>query len=570
MTNADAAANPAPATPRSGHALGDLLVRRGLITPVQLAAAGDLQKRTNQRLSNVLISQDLVTPEGILDTLSAELGVASTRLNVYTIDPQAVKALPEKVARRHLACPLVKVDGTLVLAVAEPKDLRALDDLRFASGCRLQLVAALEQEIGEALDRYYGETWESELPPVDDDAVVLVANPRAVDVRNEEAERSAVNIVERLLVRAATDGASDIHLEPTPDGLKVRVRIDGAFHDITSYPATFAPAILSRLKVLGAMDIAERRLPQDGRFSATVDDRRIDIRSSTYPTLNGERAVLRLLDQSGVRLQLGSLGMAPHVLEQYRGLASRPEGIILITGPTGSGKTSTLYATLAELVESKKNIITVENPVEYAIAGVNQGQTNDKAGFTFARGLRAILRQDPDIIMVGEIRDAETLETAIEASLTGHLVLSTVHTNSAISTVTRLMEMGLEPYLLASSALGFMAQRLVRRLCPVCRKPYLVTPAERQMFPDLPETVWRGAGCHECRGTGYKGRVGVYELVQSTEELRQLIIERAPESRLADCARRAGTRALREECLARFGGGLTTLEELMRVTQERS
>ena len=567
MTSPQGATAPVDSDSPTGSGLGDLLVNRGLITPEQLSRASETQGRTQQRLTAALIALGFASGEQILEVLSAALGLSSTHINVYTIDPLAISALPEKVARQHGVFPLMKIDGTLLVAVGGPIDLASVDDLRFASGCRVQLVAALEQEIQEALDRYYGGRWESTLPPTDGDPVVLQAAGSEWEVRDEEAERSAVDIVERLIATAASEGASDIHVEPAPDALGIRLRVDGTFRDLVSFPATFAPALLSRIKVLGGMDIAERRLPQDGRFSATFGDRRIDLRSATYPTMCGERAVLRLLDHAALRLQLSGIGMPPELLQRYRSLTRRPEGIILITGPTGSGKTSTLYATLTELVELKKNIITIENPVEYSVRGVSQGQTHEKAGFTFAKGLRAILRQDPDIIMLGEIRDAETLQTACEASLTGHLVLSTLHTNSAVASVTRLVEMGLEPYLLASSALGFIAQRLVRRVCGMCRKPFPTSAAERTLFPSISETLWRGVGCDNCRGTGYKGRIGVFEMVVMTDELRQLVLGGASEGAMLESAKRNGTRTLGEETLAKVNEGLTTLEEVVHVSQ---
>jgi type II secretory ATPase GspE/PulE/Tfp pilus assembly ATPase PilB-like protein len=349
----------------------------------------------------------------------------------------------------------------------------------------------------------------------------------------------------------------------------VRFRIDGTFREVAVLPATLAPALVSRIKVLAGMDIAEHRLPQDGRFSATVGEQRLDLRSSTYPTVHGEKAVLRLLDSGRLRLTLDRAGLGGATLEAMRELIHRPEGILLITGPTGSGKTSTLYAALGELLQTGKNIVTIEDPVEYSLTGVNQGQTNDKAGFTFAKGLRSILRQDPDVIMVGEIRDCETLEVAIEASLTGHLVLSTLHTNSAIATIARLLDMGLEPYLLASSVIGIVAQRLVRRLCTTCRMEVQTPPALRAMFRDgEPGSYFRGQGCHDCRGTGFRGRLGIFELLQMTEPIAELVLARAPESRLHEVARETGMVSLREECLGLVRRGETTLEEVLRVTHD--
>ena len=557
--------------PAGANSLGGLLRERGLLTDEQLETAIARQQKTGRRLGHILVELGFVTAEAVLEALSQQLGVKTARVNGYTVDPDAIKALPEKVARRHTACPLQKVGSTLVVALASPKDLVALDDLRFASGCEVQTVLALEEEILSAINRYYRDEW---LPAAPDDAsgtVVLDSPSAQLLTRDEAAERSAVAMLERVIARAASDGASDVHFEPAADALRVRFRVDGTFREVAVLAKELTPAVVARVKVLSGMDIAEHRIPQDGRFSAVIgDERRLDLRSSTYPTVHGEKAVLRLLDSSGLRLQLDRVGLTGPALETVRDLIHRPEGIVLITGPTGSGKTSTLYAALAELVATGKNIVTIEDPVEYTVPGVNQGQTNDKAGFTFAKGLRAILRQDPDVIMVGEIRDVPTLETATEASLTGHLVLSTLHTNSAVATVTRLMEMGLEPYLLASSVIGIVAQRLVRRICSTCRTAVTTPPALRALFRGgEPQTFYRGAGCPDCRGSGFRGRIGIFEVLRMSEGTRTLVLERAPENRLLDAARHEGMTSLREECLSLVGRGETTLEEVLRVTQER-
>ncbi len=512
-----------------------------------------------------------VTADVILETLSVQLGIPSTRVNVYTVDPRAVSILPEKIARQHLVFPLIKVGNTLMVAVAGPTDLETLDDLRFAAGCRVQPVLALEEEISAALDRYYGgAAWTAQETTSLADPIVLEASIIQVVANDEEVERTAIQVVENLIARAVGDGASDIHIEPMADGTRVRFRVDGMISEMAGFPSDTAPAVRSRIKVLAGMDIAEHRLPQDGRFSATIGSRHLDLRTSTYPGMYGEKVVLRLLDQSALRLQLDNLGMRVETQTRFRELIHRNEGIILITGPTGSGKTSTLYAALSEIVETGKNIMTVEDPVEYAISGITQGQTNVKAGFTFAKGLRAILRQDPDVIMVGEIRDSETLETAIEASLTGHLVLSTAHTNNGIATITRLQEMGAETYVLASSVIGILAQRLVRRICATCKKDIPASPAAQTLFAEAPPVLYRGVGCKDCRGTGFRGRVGIYEVVAMDDELRQLLIERASEGQMLEAARRQGMRSLREECLAKVAAGETTIEEAVRVTHQRS
>jgi type IV pilus assembly protein PilB len=556
--------------PRGHTALGGLLIERGLITHAQLAAAIDEQKKTGRRLGKVLVDRGVLTPEALLEVLSGQLGVPTARVNAYTVNPEAIAALPERVARRHTAFPLQKTGATLLVALAMPKDLAALDDLRFASGCEIQTVLALEDEICLALDRYYADEW---LPDIRQEEAgnVVIDSPAALTLaRDEAAERSAVALLERVIARAAADGASDIHFERRQDDFLVRFRVDGTFRDIAALPSTLAPAVVARIKVLSCMDIAEHRLPQDGRFSATVGDQRLDMRGSTYPTVHGEKAVLRLLDSGRLRLTLDRAGMNGAALETMRELIHRREGMLLITGPTGSGKTSTLYAALAEIVQTGKNIVTIEDPVEYSVAGVSQGQTNDKAGFTFAKGLRAILRQDPDVIMVGEIRDCETLEVAVEASLTGHLVMSTLHTNSAAATIARLIDMGLEPYLFASSIVGIVAQRLVRRVCTTCRIEVQTSPAMRAMFrKGEPASYFRGQGCHDCRGTGFRGRIGIFELLRMNDTISELVLARAAEIKLHEAACAAGMVSLREECFNLVSRGETTLEEVLRVTLDR-
>ena len=588
------------AAPHGSAALGEVLLERHLITREQLRVAIDRQRTSNRRVGQLLIELGFTTADAVLGALSVQLGVPSTRLNDFRVTASAVQALPEKLARKHQAVPLQKVGQVLQIAIAVPKDLQALDDLRFATGCQIETLVALEDEIASAIDRFYGGPLMVKTPdvapsaPAPETAGPSLPVPMSFERRDEarrdrrrpapgrrqtdreleeevfdrDTEETAVRAADRILTGAASAGASDIHLERTPESLRVRFRVDGTFQDATSIPSNLAPAICARLKVLGGMDIAEHRLPQDGRLTITIGSRRLDFRASTYPTIHGEKLVLRVLDQGSLRLELGTLGMRSPLLEEFREIIRKPEGLVLLTGPTGSGKTSTLYAALGELVETGKNITTIENPVEYELPGTNQGQTNDKAGFTFAKGLRAMLRQDPDIIMVGEIRDSETLTTAIEASLTGHLVFSTLHTNSAIGTITRLLDMGIEPYFLASGVQAVIAQRLVRRVCQHCQTDLPVPPGVHHLFGgDVPASLRRGAGCPDCRGTGFAGRVGIYEMVRMTPALRELILARASEHALLACARDHDMRTLREECLARVREGLTTLEEVVRVTQ---
>ena len=579
-----------PSTPRAGAALGEVLLERQLITREQLTIAIEHHRNSGRRLGHVLIDLGFTTPDAVLGALSLQLGVPATRLNGFTVSPAAVQALPEKVARKHMAVPLQKLGTMLQVAIASPTDLTALDDLRFASGCQIQTLVALEDEIVAALDRFYaqgmfesvadGSTESVSIEPIE----LERRDPARTDRRaakgrrktdqgeaeeyDEATEQTAMRTVDRILSRAMTAGASDIHLERMVDNLRVRFRVDGTFHDIGYISIAVAPAICARLKVLAGMDIAEHRLPQDGRLTVTIGTRRLDFRASTFPTIHGEKLVLRMLDQGSLRLELPALGMRSPVIEEFREIIRRPEGLILMTGPTGSGKTSTLYAALSELVESGKNITTIENPVEYELPGINQGQINEKAGFTFAKGLRAVLRQDPDVIMVGEIRDTETLTTAIEASLTGHLVFATLHTGSAVSTITRLLDMGIEPYFLASGVLAIVAQRLVRRICVHCPTELPVPAGVRHLFGDhVPELLVRGAGCEHCRGTGFTGRMGIYEMMRMTDTIRELVLARASEPTIVKAAREHGMSTLREQCLGRVREGTTTLEEVVRVTQ---
>lgn len=583
-----ARSNPSPSA-RAGAALGQVLLERNLITSEQLSTAIEHQRGSSRRLGQVLLDLGFTTPDAILGALSIQLGVPNTRLNDFTVSPAAVQALPEKIARKHLAVPLQKVGVLLQVAIARPNDLAALDDLRFASGCQIQTFVALESEIAGTLDRFYADTT-LEATPDDTDSVLI--EPAHVERRDasrldrrsgasrrltdrsdgdefdEATEQTAVRAVDRILSRAANTGASDIHLERTPHNLRVRFRVDGTFHDIGYIATSVAPAICARLKVLAGMDIAEHRLPQDGRLTVSIGTRRLDFRASTYPTIHGEKLVLRVLDQSALKLELSALGMRAPLLDDFREIIRKPEGLILITGPTGHGKTSTLYAALSELVETGKNITTIENPVEYELPGTNQGQINEKAGFTFAKGLRAVLRQDPDVIMVGEVRDAETLTTSVEASLTGHLVFSTLHTNSAVGSVTRLLDMGIEPYFLAAGVQAIVAQRLVRRICGHCETDLPVPAGVRHLFGgDAPKSLRRGVGCPECRGTGFAGRIGIYEMLRMTADVRELILARASEPALLAAARQNNMSTLREQCLARVREGLTTLEEVVRVTQ---
>jgi len=553
--------------PRKGAALGEILVGRKALTEEQLREAMSRQQRTRKRLGEILMEMGFASPDAVLDGLSEQLGVPPTRVNSYTVTPEALTCISERVARKYTAVPLLKVGSTLMIATANPRDLKALDDLRFAAGCEVQTMIALESEIEQALSTFYGNPFAGETADEATTVVIDVSGPQ-VDLQDQTTQKSASTIVDRILARGASDRASDIHLEPTKHSLRVRFRIDGMLHDTAELLPVLAPAVVARLKVLSGMDIAVHRNPQDGRFSATINGKSLDVRISTYPTIWGEKAVLRLLDRSGLHRSVSHM-MNGQSLQAFRDLIRRNQGVVLVTGPTGSGKTSTLYAALGELAESGKNVVTIEDPVEYWLPGVSQGQTNPKAGFTFANGLRAILRQDPDVIMVGEIRDTETLSTAIEASLTGHLVLSTLHTNGSVATLTRLLEMGIEPYLISSAMSGVVAQRLVRKTCESCKRPIPVPDSVKRLFgANPPKTMFHGVGCAECRGIGYHGRIGVFELLTMDAELRQLLNARASEDEIMTAALKGGLSTLCEEALGLVVNGTTTLEEIARVFHE--
>jgi type IV pilus assembly protein PilB len=561
VTRGDEARNRA-----KGPALGEILVSRQVLTPAQLRHALTQQTRDRKRLGEILMDLGFADADVVLEGLSSQLGVPPARVNPLTVTAEAMACISERIARKYGAVPLVKTGSTLVVAIADPRNLQALDDLRFASGRDVQTVVALQSEIEEAIEAFYGNPFVSDGEPTA--VVVEMAGPQP-DLEDAAARESASSIVDRILARAATERASDLHLEPTRHGLRVRFRIDGLLHDVADLQPALAPAVIARLKVVALMDVAEHRNPQDGRFSATINGRGLDFRVSTYPTIWGEKAVLRLLDRASLNHSIPSL-MNERAAAAYQDLIRRPEGIVLVTGPTGSGKTSTLYAGLVELAEAGRNVITIEDPVEYWLQGVSQSQTNRKAGFTFARGFRAILRQDPDVIMVGEVRDSETLETAIEASMTGHLVLTTLHTNGAVASLSRLLEMGVEPYLLASTVTGIVAQRLVRRICEACREPLAVTAPHAALFGnDLPEATRHGAGCSECGGIGYRGRVGVYEVLRIDATMRRLLNARASEDELHDAAREAGLSTLRDEALDLVRNGVTTVDEFARVFYDR-
>ena len=557
--------------------LGEKLLEDGLLTQEQLKSLLEEERRGRESLPQLVIKRGLASEEIVANFIADQAGVPYVRLSDYMIDPEIIKTIPEDLARRHKIFPLFLMGNTLTIATSDPRDISALDQLKQRTGYYPELVVSTETDILQTIDQYYGAVGSISEAIKDIDARSLGLGKESAEVTERLQDMvevaPVIKLVNLLLLNAAKERASDIHLEPDEDGLHIRQRIDGLLQQTATLPMNLQPAIISRIKIMAEMDIAESRLPQDGRIRLRLENRDLDLRVSTFPTLHGENVVLRLLDRSAAVFGLQDLGFSPEVDGLYREIIRRPFGLVLVTGPTGSGKTSTLYATLSALNSPEKNIITIEDPVEYHIKMIRQSQVNPKAGITFANGLRSILRQDPDIIMVGEIRDRETAEIAIQAALTGHMVLSTLHTNDAVGTITRLTEMGIEPFLIASSLVGVLAQRLVRAICDKCKVPYL--PSEPLLkflkigpAPDL--QFYRGKGCSFCKNTGYRGRLAIFELVPAYEKLLELIASGVTKVALKEEAARKGIKTLRDDGIQKVREGLTTIEEILRVTQKEA
>jgi type IV pilus assembly protein PilB len=551
--------------------LAQILVDRGLLTSEQLRAGRRQHDETHESPLDILTHLGSVTPEDVARAVADAYHHPYVDLATATIDPKAVAAVPAHLCRRHALIPIEQGPRSVVVAMADPLDLLAVDEIRLITGLDVEVVVASGGKILNALAKYQG------LPDSVTRAVADLGLDYGALTADEEPSGAVaaidapiVRMVQTIITQAARQGASDIHVEPLDDTLMVRYRIDGVLHDVMTPPKSIHAALLSRIKIMASMDIGERRLPQDGRFRLEVDGREFDFRVSTMPTIWGEKVALRLLDKVGGFLSLEALGIAADTMERFLPLILSPHGMILVTGPTGSGKSTTLASVLAKINAPDKNILTIEDPVEYRIRRLNQVQVNVRAGLTFARALRHFLRQDPDIIMVGEIRDYETAEVAIHAALTGHLVFSTLHTNDAPSAVTRLVDMGVEPFLIASSVLGVLAQRLVRVICPRCKVPYH-PPADamerlglRAML-DQPTVFFRGTGCEHCAHTGYRGRTGVFELLVVNESIRDLVMRRAPSTVIRQQALDQSMATMLADGLAKAAGGVTSVEEVLRV-----
>ena len=553
-------------------ALGEVLLKRGKITEAQLASARATCKRPSDRIEKALIEMGFATERDVLEIIGEQLSIPVIDLSNHTIAPDLLTIIPSKVVHRYRLFPVARENGHLRVATANAFDLYAFDELRMLTGMKVEPVLATEADIQRVIKQHYGVGGQTIEAMVGDDLEVVSATSEDdKDLIEMAQEATVVKLVNEILLEAIRDRASDVHIEPYENDLRIRYRIDGVLHTTTVPPQIrrFQAAIVSRIKILSNLNIAEHRLPQDGGFKIRAHNKEIDLRVSIIPTAFGSAVVMRILDKSSALLSLHDLGMADEALAGFEKLINQPYGIILVTGPTGSGKTTTLYSALNSVKSDKVKVLTVEDPIEYHLDGINQVQINPKIGLTFASGLRSFLRHDPDVILVGEIRDLETAEVAINASLTGHLVFSTLHTNDAATANTRLLDMGVEPFLVSSAIGGVLAQRLIRKICPDCCEEF--KPDASKLPPDFNyqsgDKLCRGVGCRECRHSGYRGRFGIFELLSMNDELRELVVHRASIGKVMEAACRNGLKRMREDGWAKVRRGETTVEEVARVTK---
>ncbi|TMI84906.1 MAG: type II secretion system protein GspE [Bacillati bacterium ANGP1] len=557
--------------------MGEILVSHEWVTEGQLKQATDIQRQSNARLGRILVEMGAITEQQLSQGLAEQWGLRFTDLADTVVESEVARLIPSYLARRHGVVAIGRERNRLVVAMSDPLNVVAIDDIRLLTGLEVEVVIASSADINRTQSLVYGGGGDiddiltrspgSEPEISDGDRVEEVS---IENLRTAVEEAPIIRAVNQILSQAIQSGASDIHIEPHRNEVKVRLRIDGVLQDIMSPPKSVQAPLISRIKILADMDIAERRLPQDGHIHLKAENKEFDLRVSSLPTVLGEKIVLRLLDQSSTRVSLEEIGFTSSLLTTWESLITKPYGFLLVTGPTGSGKTTTLYTSLTRINTPERNIVSVENPVEYQIPRVNQVQVNPKVGLSFASGLRTILRQDPDVVLIGEIRDRETAEIAVQASMTGHLVLSTIHTNDAPGAVVRLRDMGIEPFLITSSLIGVLAQRLVRVICSKCKEAYvppmdalkrLGVDAERRADIHL----FRGQGCDACRKTGYKGRIGVFELMVVSERLRAMVVAGAPTEQLRDAAIEEGMRTLKHDAVQKVLEGVTTFEEMLRV-----
>ncbi|MCA9404936.1 MAG: Flp pilus assembly complex ATPase component TadA [Candidatus Omnitrophica bacterium] len=531
--------------------LGELLREQNIISQIQWDEVRTEERRTGESVRKILLRMGIISEEDLVNFISQQMDMPRIELNNYLIDSAVVDLVPEDLARKHQLIPILKIANNLTCAMVDVFNIYAIDEVGLRTGLVIEPAVATEEEIEKAIEEHYSAkgSMGDVIKSLDEQKLAVKEGDEieAERLKGMGEEPPVVKLVNMMVAQAVREGASDIHVEPEEHVLKLRFRIDGVLHEKESPPKHFQSAIISRIKILSDMNISERRRPQDGRFQMKMDNHQIDVRVSSVPTVHGENIVMRLLDTSNIILGLDQMGFSSEILKQYQELLKRSNGIILVTGPTGSGKTTTLYASLNSINTPEKGIVTVEDPVEYRLAGVRQIQVNPDVELTFANGLRSILRQDPDVIMIGEIRDLETAEIAVQAALTGHLVFATLHTNNAAGAMARLIDLGVEPFLLSSSIIGIIAQRLLRTLCPDCK----------------------GDGCKGCLNTGYKGRIGIYELLIPNENIRELTIKKSSVDVIQKEAENSGMTTLYDDGLEKIKNGLTTKEEVLRVTQER-
>ena len=560
--------------------IAEIIQEKRGFSPEAMAELLQGQAEKGKSLASFLIQKEVMEEEDLLKALAAKLRIPYIKnLEAEGLDPSLISKLPIAFSKKHKVVPVKMEDGVLTVATLDPLNYEPLDDLRLILGCReVRVVLSREREVLQAINRFYeqsADTPEEMIQSLDTEVSdrLLQELEETQDLLDVSDEAPVIKLVNLILFQAVKERASDIHIEPFQKELKVRYRIDGILYQRLNPPKRYQSAIISRLKIMAKLDIAEKRLPQDGRIPIKIADKDIDIRVSIVPTTFGERVVLRLLDKSSAHFGVEEIGLSRDMLQNLKDLINRPNGMLLVTGPTGSGKTTTLYASLSRINTPDKNIITIEDPVEYQLWGIGQIQVNPKIGLTFAHGLRSVLRHDPDVILVGEIRDAETAEIAIQSSLTGHLVFSTLHTNDAASAVTRLVDMGIEPFLVASVIRAILAQRLIRVICPECKEGYIPEAEVLREIGIVPsqlerKMVYQGKGCPACSETGYRGRTGIYEMLFVSEAIRHLIMKKADSASICRKAIEEGMKTLREDGARKVVAGVTTLEEVVRVTRE--
>jgi type IV pilus assembly protein PilB len=557
---------------RKSKQLGQILIELGYITPEQLETALEEHRKTPKSLGRVLIDMGMIKEADLVRALAEQVGLEFVDLNEFPIDATTTVLLPEALSRRYRAIPIGERDGRLLVAMSDPANVYALDDIRTITGREVQPVVATANDVEQAIQKFAG--MDSQVEAMATIAAEAAEGETTADLEEALEDAPIVKLVNAIMTQAVGDRASDVHLEPGERSVRIRFRVDGVLHEpMPPAPKNIQGGLISRLKVMADLNIAEKRVPQDGRISMKVGGRALDLRLATLPTVFGEKVVIRILDKSNALLALEDLGFLEDSYKRFSESFKKPYGAILVTGPTGSGKSTTMYSTLNILNEEAKNIITVEDPVEYRLAGVNQMQVNPKAGLTFASALRSILRADPDIVLIGEIRDRETAVIAIEAALTGHLVLSSLHTNDAPSAVTRLVEMDVETFLVASAIDAIVAQRLARKLCERCKVPYqpeqpelLAAGYPDWLWPEIPQ-LFKSQGCAACANTGYRGRIGLYEVMQMSEEIERLTVERSSADAIRAVAIQQGMMTLRDDGLEKARMGITSLDEVARVVK---